>query len=317
MLLAIAWLTLAIVLALSPLTHHGDAQHHREPAATSGAANVPEFVRVYNQDGRITGEWTARQYGVVGWLREPERLVFLTYTSRGYTLVAGDPATGALYELTPMTPGWLERTSDPTILLHHAANAPRRITLPGPLVEPTLTAGYPTTAGELRVVNNEVHRRDALLLPDRGLAHTLLASPSGRWAAAIEQQRQYTYAIYSIDINGGNPSLERMVSDAELPLDLAQGRPLSPNRQWVVTVGSVQTMLRGADGSVRILPVGSASPPLWNADSSAFLLRTTDGILAVNTLDATLKIVIHNAAPIIGWRNNRILWLSATIGSDE
>ena len=122
---------------------------------------------------------------------------------------------------------------------------------------------------------------------------------SGRWVA------------------GGDPELERMVDYAELPLDFADGDPLSPNRRWSVSTGTVQTVLRRADGLVKILPVGGFSQPLWRDDSAAFLLNSTIGAVLVDVPEATLRVVISGAASILGWRGDRILWFTQTVGSDE
>ncbi len=287
------------------------------PVTISGTAATPVFLQVYRSDGALQAEWLGRQYGVIGWTRTPELLVFTTHTSRGYALVGGDPTTGVVRWIAPMAAGWLNYSEDPHVVTFNSSNETRRIVLPGALVQPAQTAGYPTTAGDLRVTANGVSLHDSLLVADRGLRHTLLASPSGQWIAAIEQRPASSRAIYSIDVRGGDTALERVVEYAELPLALAKGDMLSPNLRWVVTLGSVQTVLRHTDGHVRILPIGSSSLPIWKADSSAFLLRTPDGITVVDTVDATLEIIIHDPVPIVGWQADRILWLSQTIGSDE
>lgn len=316
-------LILGFALAAIPIVH-GDTQ---DRAALTGAigpnvesevipAAVPGLIRVYG-GGALRHEWTADPYGLIGWTRRPELLIFLTYTASGRTIVAGDPADGALYEIAPAPAGWFGYAEQPDTLIIHAPDGDSPIMLPGELVQPLQTDGYPHAAGALRVAADGVRRSGQLLIEDRGLEHLLLASPSGRRVAAIERQPLDTYAIWSIGARGGNPSFERLVDYAELPLDYAERNPLSPDRRWFVTTGTVQTILRRADGLVRILPVGSSSQPLWRSDSTAFLLHSTIGAVTVNLPEATLRVVIHGSPPIIGWDDGRISWLAATVGSDE
>ena len=316
-------LILGFALATIPVVY-GGTQDHVAPTTAIGpnveseiiSAAVPSLIRVYN-DGALRHEWTADPYGLIGWTRRPELLVFFTHTAEGRTIVAGDPADGALYEIASAPAGWFGYAEQPDALIIHAPDGDHPIMLPGELVQPLQTDGYPNAAGAFRVAADGVRRNDQLLLEDRGLEYLLLASPSGRWVAAIERQPLNTYAIWSIGARDGNPAFIRLVDYAELPLDYAERNPLSPNSRWFVTTGTVQTILRRADGLVKILPVGSSGQPLWRSDSAAFLLRSTIGTIIVDLPGATLRILIHGSPPLLGWENGRISWLAATVGSDE
>ena len=316
-------LILGFALAAIPAVY-GDTRDRAAPTSIIGSnvesevipAAVPSLIRVYDGDA-LRHEWSADPYGLIGWTRRPELLIFLTYTAAGRTIVAGDPSGGALYEIAPAPAGWFGYAEQPDTLIIHALDGDSPIMLPGELVQPLQTDGYPHAAGALRVAADGVRRDGQLLLENRGLEHLLLASPSGRWAAAIERQPLDTYAIWSIGARGGNPSFERLVDYAELPLDYAERNPLSPDRRWFVTTGTVQTILRRADGLVKILPVGSSSQPLWRSDSAAFLLRSTIGAAIVDLPGATLRVIIHGSPAILGWENGRISWFVATVGSDE
>ena len=316
-------LILGFALAAIPAVY-GDTQDHAAPTSAIGPnaesevipAAVPSLIRVYD-GGALRREWTADPNGLIGWTRNPELLIFLTYTAAGRTIVAGDPSDGALYEIAPAPAGWFDYAEQPDTLVVHAPDGDRPIMLPGELVQPLQTDGHPHAAGAFRVAADGVRRSGQLLLENRGLEHLLLDSPSGRWVAAIERQPLNTYAIWSIGARGGNPSFERLVDYAELPLDRAEGNPLSPNSRWFVTTGTVQTTLRRADSLVKILPIGSSSQPLWRDDSAAFLLRSTIGQVIVDLPKATLRVSIHGSPPILSWENNRISWLAATVGSDE
>ena len=68
---------------------------------------------------------------------------------------------------------------------------------------------------------------------------------------------------------------------------------------------------------MKILPVGSFSPPLWSDDGAAFLLNSTIGEVLVDMLEATLRVIIHGSPPVLGWQGDRILWFAQTVGSDE
>lgn len=316
-------LVLGFALAAIPVVY-GDTRDHPVPTTAIGPnveseiipATVPSLIRIHD-GGALRHEWSADPYGLIGWTRRPELLVFFTYTAEGRTIVASDPSNGALYEIAPAPAGWFSYAEQPDTLIIHTPDGDYPIMLPGELVQPLQTDGYPHAAGAFRVAVDGVRRNDQLLLEDRGLEHLLLASPSGRWVAAIERQPLNTYAIWSIDARGGNPAFARLVDYAELPLNYAERNPLSPNSRWFVTTGAVQTILRRADGLVKILPVGGFGQPLWRSDSAAFLLRSTIGTIIVDLPGATLRIVIHGSLPILGWENGRISWLAATVGSDE
>lgn len=316
-------LILGFALAAIPVIY-GDTQDRLAPTAAIGPnveneiipAAVPSLIHLYDGDA-LQHKWTADPYGLIGWTRRPELLIFLTYMAAGRAIVAGDPSDGALYEIAPAPAGWFGYAEQPDTLIIHTPDGDRPIALPGEIVQPLQTEGYPNAAGAFRVAADGVRRNNQLLLENRGLEHLLLASPSGRWVAAIERQPLNTYAIWSIDAGGGNPTFVRLVDYAELPLDYAEGNPLSPNRRWFVTTGTVQTILRRSDNLVKILPVGGFSQPLWRDDSAAFLLHSTIGKVVVNLPEATLRVIIQGSPPILSWQNNRIFWLAATVGSDE
>ena len=316
-------LILGFALAAIPIVY-GDTQDRPTPTAAIGPnveneiipAAVPSLIHLYD-GGALQHKWTADPYGLIGWTRRPELLIFLTYTAAGRAIVAGDPSDGALYEIAPAPAGWFGYAEQPDKLIIHTPDGDQPLALPGELMQPLQTEGYPNAAGAFRVAADGVRRNNQLLLENRGLEHLLLASPSGRWVAAIERQPLNTYAIWSIDADGGNPTFVRLVDYAELPLDYAEGNPLSPNRRWFVTTGTVQTILRRSDNLVKILPVGGLSQPLWRDDSAAFLLRSTIGKVVVNLPEATLRVIIQGSPQILSWQNNRIVWLAATAGSDE
>ena len=278
-------------------------------------APLPGFIHLHDDGGALLHKWPADRYGLIGWTRRPELLIFLAYTAAGRIVVAGAPSDGALYEIAPAPVGWFDYASRPDALVFRTPDGDRLIALPGEIVQPMRTEGYPDAAGAFRVAADGVRRHDELLLEDRGLAFSLLASPSGRWVAALESQPSNSYAIWSIDARGSSPAFERLVDYAELPLAYAEGNPLSPNRRWVVTTGTVQTILRRADGLVKILPVGSSGSPLWREDSAAFLLNSTIGEVLVDVPEATMRIVMRGSAPILSWEGGRIRLL--TFSSDQ
>lgn len=296
MLTFVIGLLLGLLLALTSADQLGGTRDRAAPTDAIGlniASDVipfvvPSLIRIYDDDGALRREWTASGYAPLGWTRRPELLVFFTHTASGGVTVAGDPASGALYELTS----------------------------PGELVQPMQTEGYPDAAGAFRVAADGVRRHGELLLEDRGLEFSLLASPAGRWVAVFERQPLNTYAIWSVDERGGVPAFERLVDYAELPLNSTEGNPLSPNRRWFVTTGTVQTILR-TDGQVKILPVGSFGSPLWREDSAAFLLTSTIGRVLVDVPEATLRVIIQGPASILSWEDGRIFWFAQTVGSDE
>ena len=325
MLTFVIGLLVGLLLAFAAADQSGDTRDRVAPTATIGSnvesdvipAGVPSLIHLYDEGGALLREWSTGPYGLIGWTRRPELLIFFTYTAAGRTIVAGAPSDGALYEIAPAPAGWFDYARQPDTLVFHAADGDRLIALPGEIVQPMHIEGYPDAAGAFRASADGVRRHDELVIEDRGLEFSLLASPSGRWVAAVERQPSDTYAIWSIDARGGNPALERMVDYAELPLDFADEDPLSPNRRWSVSTGTVQTVLRRADGLVKILPVGGFSQPLWRDDSAAFLLNSTIGAVLVDVPEATLRVVVSGAASILGWRGDRILWFAQTVGSDE
>ena len=325
MLTFVIGLLVGLLLAFASADQSGDTRDRVAPMGTIGPnvesdvipCSLPSLVHVYDEEGALLHEWAANPYGLIGWTRRPELLIFVTCTAAGRTLVAGAPSDGALYELAQAPAGWFDYARQPDTLVFHAPDGDRLIALPGEIVQPLRTEGYPDAAGAFRAAADGVRRHDELLLEDRGLEFSLLDSPSGRWVAAVERQPANTYAIWSIDVRGGNPAFERAVDYAELPLDFADGDPLSPNRRWSVTTGTVQTILRRADGLVKILPVGGFGQPLWRDDSGAFLLNSTIGTVLVEVPEATRRVVISGAASILGWRGDRILWFAQTVGSDE
>lgn len=297
MLTFVIGLLLGLLLALTSADQLGGTRERAEPTDAIGPNItgdvipfvVPGLIRIYDDDGALLHEWSASRYGLIGWTRRPELFIFFTSTASGGVTVAGDPSSGALYELTP----------------------------PEEIVQPQQTEGYPDAAGAFRVAADGVRLHGELLLADRGLEFSLLASPSGRWVAVRESQPSNTHAIWSVDARGGVPAFERLVDYAELPLDFAEGNPLSPNRRWFVTNGTVQTILRRADGLVKILPVGSFGSPLWREDGSAFLLNSTIGDVLVDLPEATLRVIIQGFPSILSWEDGRIFWFAPTYGSDE
>ena len=325
MLTFVIGLLVGLLLAFASADQPGDRRDRVAPMGTIGPnvegdvipCSVPSLIHVYDEEGALLHEWTANPYGLIGWTRRPELLIFVACTAGGQTIVAGSPSDGALYEISQAPAGWFEYARQPDMLVFHAPGGDRLIALPGEIVQPLHTEGYPDAAGAFRAAADGVRRHDELLLEDRGLEFSLLASPSGRWAAVVERQPANTYVIWSIDARSGNPAFERMVDYAELPLDFADGDPLSPNRRWSVTTGTVHTVLRRADELVKILPVGGFSQPLWRDDSGAFLLNSIIGTVLVDVPEATLRVVISGAASILGWRGDRVLWFAQTVGSDE
>lgn len=325
MLTFVIGLLLGLLLALTSADQLGGTRDRAEPTDAIGpdiASDVipfvvPGLIRIYDDDGALLHEWSASRYGLIGWTRRPELLIFFTSTASGGVTVAGDPSSGALYELTPVPTDWFDYVYRPDALVFRTPDGDRQIALPGELVHPMQTEGYPDAAGAFRVAADGVRRHSELLLEDRGLEFSLLASPSGRWVAVREHQPLNAHAIWSVDARGGVPAFERLVDYAELPLDFAERNPLSPNRRWFVTNGTVQTILRRADGLVKILPVGSSGAPLWRDDGAAFLLNSTIGRVLVDLPEATLRVIIQGSPSILSWEDGRIFWFAPTYGSDE
>ena len=145
-----------------------------------------------------------------------------------------------------------------------------------------------------------------------------MQSPSGRWIAVAEQQPRNTWAIYSIGIDGREARFEGLARQPE-PGDWPEGSELSPDQRWVVSGGSVQTVVRHADGRAILLPAGSDQAPHWRNDGKAFATVFFQlGVAVVKLPEGRLRVLLPGAAPAaIGWQGERVRWLAHTLGDDE
>ncbi len=282
-----------------------------------GAAEVPEFVVVLGDDGAAASEWVGRRWGTIGWIEEPELLLFTIETLGGAEIVAGDPADGVVYRVARLGNGWYETAEARDELILTDGTESRRVRLPGRLAsnEDGQESG---SAGGIQAGEGGIVQENRLLLPHRGLEQSVLPSPSGRWFAVTERQPRNTWAIYSIGTDGRDARFEGPARQPE-PGDWPEGSYLSPDRRWVMSGGSVQTVLRHADGRTILLPAGSDQVPHWRDDGAALVAMFFQLGAAVAELpEGRLQVLLPGAAPAaIGWQGERVRWLAHTLGDDE
>ena len=273
---------------------------------------VPGFIAVFGEDGAVEAEWVGRAWGVIGWVEEPELLLFMVKALGGIEIVAGDPLDGAVYRVAWLRSGWYEAAETRDELILTDGGERRRVRLPG-----RLARGDGERDG-IRVTEEGVRRGDRLLLAQRGLEQSVLPSPSGRWVAVAERQARNSWAIYSIGSDGRDVRFEGLGGQPEAG-DWPEGSELSPDSRWVVGGGSVQTVVRHADGRAILLPAGSAGAPRWRDDGAAFVAVFFQLGAAVAELPGgRLRVLLPGDAPAaIGWEGERVRWLAHTLGDDE
>lgn len=299
------WLVGAVVgFAAIAAAGCGGAQHHlRAIELAPVASSDPAFMRLFDEEGNLVAEWVGAERGLIGWTLEPELLISSVPAADGRLLVAFDPRRDAFYEIAKRSSGWFSTSDQPEELLLNTSDSAVAIPLPGPLAAAWDTDGYPVEAGAFQVADGGVRHGDRLLLADRGLTHAVLASPSGKWVAAIEQMPPSGNAIFSTHRRTRDVEFVRMADESELPLH-APRSPHSPDGRWTVLGGTNQTVLHDAEGRARILPFGSGDGAIWSPDSSGFL---TNGKI-VNVADGTYG--DFGVGIVTSWEGDRIFWLA-------
>ena len=261
-------------------------------------------MRLFDDEGTLVTEWVGAERGLVGWTVEPELLISSVPAVDGWLLVAFDPRRDAFYEIAERSSGWFSTSDRPEELLLNTSDGVVTIRLPGPLAAAWDTAGYPTDAGAFQVAEDGVRHGGRLLLADRGLAHAVLASPSGKWVAAIEQMPASGNAIFSTHRHTRDVEFVRMVNASEIPFPHAPRSSRSPDGRWTVLGGTSQTVLHDAEGRARILPFSSGDGAIWSPDSSGFLVNGK----IVNVEDGAFG--DFGVGIVTAWEGDRIFWLA-------
>ncbi len=290
----------------------GGAQHHLsaidiEPVASSD----PAFMRLFDDEGNLITEWVGAEHGLIGWTVEPELLISSVPAAYGWLLVAFDPRRDEFYEIAKRSSGWFSTSDQPEELLLNASDGAVTIPLPGPLAAAWDTAGYPTNAGAFQVADGGVRYGERLLLADRGLTHAVLASPSGKWVAAIEQMPPSGNAIFSTHRRTRDVEFVRMVNASEIPLPHAPRSPYSPDGRWTVLGGTSQTVLHDAEGRARILPFRGGDGAIWSPDSSGFLANGK----IVSVEDGAYG--DFGVGIVLSWERDRIFWWAWRVADHE
>ena len=290
----------AIAAASCAGAHHQLRAIELAPAASSD----PAFMRLFDDEGNLVAEWVGAERGLIGWTLEPELLISSVPAADGWLLVAFDPRRDAFYEIAKQSSGWFSTSDQPEELLLNTSDGAVAIPLPGPLAAAWDTDGYPTEAGAFQVADGGVRHGDRLLLADRGLTHAVLASPSGKWVAAIEQMPPSGNAIFSTHRRTREVEFVRMVDASEIPFPHAPRSPHSPDGRWSVLGGTSQTVLHDAEGRARILPFGSSDGAIWSPDGSQFLADQK----IVNVADGAYS--DFGVGIVTSWEGDRIFWLA-------
>lgn len=292
----------------------------------------PLLLRLYDRDGELRAEWIGSRFGLIGWSTQPELVIFSTSQWAQSYLVAGDPADGRLYVISPNigTRRWLESPTEALYSTLHGKYREYLIRLPAPVYQPAWLVADGKVGGRLQVIDNTVQVEGRVLLDDHGLPHSLLESPSGRWVLAIEDQLSWTPIIYAVATDGSRRLRSvRTVDPAELPLERQQPAVTSPDGQWTVTFrrwpwGILLTHRNGEQRLYQGAPLGG---PWWAPDSQRFAYSNGNSLFVVNVNDRsreTEQAGVYDGGEVtlsptprvfLGWIERSLAWL--TIGSSD
>lgn len=328
----IAALTLMISMAAAGCATTA-AELGLQPLRSNGLAyGNPVLLRLYDRDGELRAEWIGSRSGLIGWSTQPELMIFSTSEWAQSYLVAGDPADGRLYVISP-DPGTLRLLESPTQASYSAWDGEYRerlIRLPAPVHRSAWMADNHHAGGRLRIIDNTVQLDGRVLLDDHGLPHSLLESPSGRWVLAIEDQLPRTPIIYAVTTDGSRRLRSvRTVDPAELPLERQRPAATSPDGQWTVTFRRWPwgILLTHRDGEQRLYQGAPIDGPWWAPDSQRFAYSDAHSLYVVNLNDRSRETeqsgvydggqVMLSPAPLVflGWMEQNLAWL--TTGSSD
>ena len=305
----------------------------RQPLHSNGQTyQNPLLLRVYDRQGELQATWLGQRFGFLQWSTGPE-LVYLGTTEWSTRLLAaGDPTDGRLYRVHANV-GVFRGFANPyePIFGHYDGSVQeRQIRLPAPVHQPLWQLSTTESEHGLQVRGNEVWFDDRVLLPDRGLPHSLYESPSGRWVLAVEDQVAWAPIIYAIEPDGsGLVQAVRAVEPSELPLIGQQPSRTSPDGQWTVTFRSWPwgMLLTHRDGEQRLYHGNPLDGPWWAPDSRRFAVASDQSVWVVDLTDLSLETmqpgvfergrVLLSPIPgiILGWTPEGIAWL--TMGSAD
>ncbi len=312
------WLTLSLVALLVTLLVSACAScppvlTQLEPVTLQGSNAMPSIIRIFNPQGEVVASWLGTAHPR-GWTSETETLIFLGDTKYGLRLIVGDPVDGTTYLLTQHHPNQSRRRSDRTDTLDLInGDQTRQIRMPGPLIYSTETNGFPSAGGNLTVKDGQVWQGRLALLPDQGLSHTVLESPSGRWVAAIEYQSAGSYLEYALEIGNGS-SLPRVAADLARTKrrELQPPSPISPDGTRIASVEPrVVSLAYRADPGIRWWhPIGGDPDVWWSPDSKHFAFFSWDDRLITSDLKGNVGVAIHAIQRhyFLGWNGNELRW---------
>ena len=320
-LVATAFLTMLIVLTLliAACASVPDALARLERTTLEGTWAWPTFLHVYDAaNGNLVAQWLSNA-GPIGWIEDPETLVFVGSTSHGLELVAGDPSDATTYRLASLVSharGSVRVADQPDMLIFKDGDEVRRLPLPGRLVRAAYQPGFEYSVGPLRVEDEEVWIGETRLLTNRGLLFDLLASPSGRWVAVPEVQAYGSRIEYHLSTTEDAPQVNVVPDDAPLS-ETPSPSALSPSGTRVAQVEPLRTRLKYRDGVLIWHNQNGGDPAVWwSPDGSYFAYFSWDSRLMVADMDGQVRVAVRGLRPIWfrGWNDDAITWRIWAVG---
>ncbi len=286
-----------------------------ERITLEGTNALPRFLHVYDASGQLVVTWLSDR-GPIGWIEDPETLVFIGSTSHGTELVAGDPSDATTYRLASHARGIVRVADQPDMLIMEDRDEVRRLPLPGRLVRSAYPPGFNYAAGPLRVEDEEVWFGETRLLANRGLTFALLASPSGRWVVVWEMQGHGSRIEYRLSAGEDVPQVVVVPDDAPIS-ETPSPSALSPSGTRVAQVEPLRTLLNYRDGMlIWHNPNGGDPDVWWSPDNDYFAFFSWDDRLMVADQDGQVRVALRGLRrhQFRSWSGDAITWRIWTVG---
>ncbi len=331
---AVVFSALAIIFAaLVSGTEYTVEATQRQVALRVGSS-VPCFVDVVSAQGEIVASWVGGRNGAcqIGWLQDPPLLLFYGHTTKGETIVGGDPWTGVAYELVDLTgvDGMLIRDDGRRFVLRKD-NAVRDVKVPGRIVQedPVSAEERAVEMGFETSQRRGIVHRGVVVIPNRNSMFRLLPSPDERWLAVFQRQDLFSQAHYRATPAFGDVT---MLGDAQYDLHSVgvevdgHGSVESPNGKWRAEISDKIRLVHEEGTHVTVDPLWTKwlhsddssetefQLPVWNPESTAFAMRGGWlGVygLTVISVDGTVRPVFDGGVSlVVDWTEEGMSWVS-------